>query len=260
MACLKDTGLSTCGYKGCGPCELPNYEGKERAIVAEYLHWRFGKGTLAHVSLDLGAHVGLWSVFLANEYTHYGVGVIYAFEPNTVSYKALCENAELLRSRGINGVVPVCAAAWNVNAKLALHTDSGPARHYVTNQIDLQLKNGEKLSAAPSCNGIAIDNIPTTDNGPKTLDFVKVDVEGAELNAMNGMANTIKANDRLLVLIEYYREHFGRYGYGIKEMTTFMTTNGLQFARPVDEINVNKVTAQGGIAKIFFTKGDSPWR
>lgn len=250
---MKDANLLTCGYDGCRPCEANNYEGAEMAVAAEYLHWRFGGGTLARESLDLGAHVGLWSAFLAELYSRYGGGTIYALEPDLFNFEVLCKNAQLLAKAKMTGVMPIYAAAWNANEKLSLQRNVNPARHYVTGRLD------PGQTDDPATVGIALDNVPTAGGGPKSLDFVKVDVEGAELNAMSGMARTMGANELLLVLVEYYPEHFARYGYGTGEMTAFMTTNGLRFARPVDKTHADAVAARGGIAKVFFTKGDSPW-
>jgi FkbM family methyltransferase len=254
MARLMDSGLVTCGDADCQPCVGDGYEGREMAVAAEYLRWRFRNGTLARESLDLGAHVGLWSAFLAGEYARYGGGHVYALEPDSGNFKALAENARRFAKAGTAGVEPVQAAAWSSDCMLALKRSVHPARHSV-------MELGPFSSDSdPSCRGIVIDNIPTRDNRPKVLDFVKVDVEGAELHAMNGMRQTIEDNPTLLALIEYSSEHFARYGCNTEKMTAFMKASGMRFARPEDGRLAGLVAANGGLVKLFFTKGDSPWQ
>jgi FkbM family methyltransferase len=254
-----DTGLLTCEDADCQPCVGDGYEGKEMTVAAEYLHWRFRKGTLARESFDLGAHVGLWSAFLVGEYGRYGGGHIYALEPDPKNFEALAENARrLLVKTGMVGVEPVQAAAWSANRELLIKRDKHPARHSVVEPV-LRGPNGGSGTSDNFCRGIAIDSVLVRDDQPKSLDFVKVDIEGTELFAMNGMRQTIEDNPLLLVLIEYSFEHFVRYGYNTEKMTAFMNTCGMRFARPEDERLAASV-ASGGLVKIFFTKGDSPWR
>lgn len=252
---MTDHGLATCGFPGCKPCTDGGYEGREMAVAAEYLRWRFQGGTLVRESLDLGAHVGLWSAFLAGEYKRYGGGCVYALEPDPDNFRALAENARRLAKAGMTDVKPVQAAAWSSDRTLALKRSRHPARHSVT-------KPGPfSPDSNLPCRGIAIDGIPTCDSRPKTLDFVKVDVEGAELAAMNGMRRTVGDNPTLLALVEYSPRHFARYGYDIKKMTAFMGAIGMRPARPADITLLVKIaSAPNGIAKVFFTKGDSPWR
>lgn len=251
MARMTDRGYTTCGHPDCKPCTDDGYESKEMAVVAEYLYWRLREKKLARKSLDLGAHVGLWSAFLAVEYVRYGGGCIYAFEPDPENFRALTKNTQEFARAGATGIRPVQAAAWNSNRTLLLKPGYSPASRYVAESGPYGPDSGFP------CKGITIDSVPAC--GTVTLDFVKVDVEGAELPVMNGMRQTLEDNPTLLVLIEYCAAHFARYGYGTEKMTAFMNASGMRFARPDDEEAADLVQTDG-LKKIFFTKGDSPWQ
>ncbi len=252
MARLVDTGLSTCGFKNCAPCKMDGYESNEMTVVSEYLHWKFKNRTLVRESLDIGAHVGLWSAYLATEYAKYGGGSIFALEPEPRNFRFLAKNAEELARLGLLGVQPVMVAAWNTTETLSIQCDQNPGRHRVTNKI-------VHSRQTPLCKGIAIDDVSINDGGPRLLDFVKIDVEGAELNVLNGMRQTLEDNESILLLVEFSLEHFAKYGYNVRQISGFIKATGLSYARPMDKKAVVNIRG-GDIRNIFFVKGDSPWQ
>ncbi len=251
MARLIDYGMTSCGFKGCSPCVMNDYEAREMIMVTEYLYWKFSNGKMTRESLDIGAHVGLWSAFLASEYNKYGGGTVYALEPEPRNFKVLEANAELFVTED-TGIVPRMFAAWNTTTSLVIQKQTNPGRHYVTDSV----MRGRDV---PICTGVAIDDITTKDGTSKQLDFIKIDVEGAELNVMNGMRRTIEQQSDILVLVEYSLNHFAKYGYDVKAINSFMEAIGLQFARPEDKQSATGIRG-GQIKKIFFTKGDSLWK
>lgn len=248
---LAGYGMTPCGFKGCSPCEMDDYEAREMIVVSEYLFWKFGHGKMSYESLDIGAHVGLWSAFLASEYHKFLGGTVYALEPEPQNFKVLKANAELFVTKDI-GIIPQMFAAWNKTTSLVIQKQINPGRHYVTDSV----MRGRDV---PICTGVAIDDITTKDGASKRLDFIKIDVEGAELNVMNGMRQTIEQQSNVLVLVEYSLDHFDRYGYNVTAINSFMKAIGLQFARSEDEQSATTIRG-GQIKKIFFTKGDSPWK
>lgn len=117
------------------------------------------------VILDMGAYHGIFSFYVLSKNPN---TTIYAFEPDPISFKVLCEN--ITRNR-IKNIIPINKANWHVNQKLKLK----------------QNKRGSQISDK----GIDINsiNIPTFTKkyDINKIDFVKMDIEGAEIEVVKDM-------------------------------------------------------------------------
>ncbi len=234
--------LQPCGYKKCSPCYIKGYESTEIDYVCNYLDAVTENGKLNGVFVDVGAHVGLWSLHMSEWYQHrYNImPTIYAVEPDSANYVKLRLNAQ----QAPTGVIPVQVAAWNRNEWLSLKTDENPSRHCVTN-IGIQ----EKCARV---RGVMLDSVATS---RRQIDVIKIDVEGAELNVLNGARQILIENSQLLVMLEYSITHFEKYGYTVEQITTFMTQHDFQPARPVDKKTIENIRI-GDIKRVMFIKGD----
>lgn len=135
------------------------------------------------VAVDAGAHVGFWSMWLAESF-----GSVHAFEP-------LPEHVECFRCNVTQGKVTLHAAALGERTgTVAMETDpdnSGKAHAG---------GGGDKLAAM-----VALDDL-----GLRKVDFIKIDVEGMEPQVIAGAAATIQAC-RPVIVVEV-KGHHERYG------------------------------------------------
>jgi FkbM family methyltransferase len=140
--------------------------------------------------IDGGAHIGLASVFLARKFPK---AVIYAIEPDEANFELLCRNvAQFPR------VIPIKAALWGAPSVLTIsNPDSASWAFRVTDQTN---------SAGPAVIGITLEELLAW-SGARSIDILKLDVEGAELNIFstaraNWLARTraifIELHDRLV--------------------------------------------------------------
>lgn len=156
--------------------------------------WRKIEAALAQISssrrsvaLDIGAHVGFWSVFLAESFNQ-----VRAFEPSHVAFHCLLRNIE-----GIENIEPNCQAVSDKESVLALHTvdaNSGNTRISEHN-------HGNEL-----CMAVTIDSLGLT-----ACDFIKIDVEGWESHVVVGGIETIR-RFKPVIVVEQKPGHGGRYG------------------------------------------------
>lgn len=138
--------------------------------------------------LDIGANIGFFTMLSASLVGP--GGYVLAVEPNP-------ENARLIEaSRRLNGYAHVTiaqVAAGRATGLLALHTaqsngtTSGPSDDMA------------QLLSARTVPAIAIDVLLPTE---RRIDLIKVDVEGAEFNALLGCAALI-ARDRPIIISEF---------------------------------------------------------
>ena len=234
-----------CGYKKCRPCYMKDYEAAEIDYTCNYLNKVAEAGKLNGVFVDVGAHAGLWSLQMSEWYQcRFNIKpTIYAIEADMDNFITLKRNALQAQT----GIVPVHAAAWLRNTWLFVKKRENPAQHKV---VDVAVPGGSPMRV----NGIALDSsCPTHES--KQIDAIKIDVEGAELNAVNGARQILMANDQMLAIIEYSVGHFEEYGYKPKQLTALMGSCGFRPARTLDKRVTEDIRA-GQIKRVMFVKGD----
>jgi FkbM family methyltransferase len=128
------------------------------------------------VALDIGAHIGLWSRYLARNFTN-----VLAFEP-------VAENAQCFRKNleGVSNVWLGEVAVGDVNGhfsfKMPDNGNSGMWRVDALSAYQLDL-----LSDAAPNNMVRIDDMPL-----EYVDFIKIDTEGYEGRVLWGGQDTIR--------------------------------------------------------------------
>ena len=161
--------------------------------------------------LDLGAHHGLYTLLASKLVGR--KGRVIAFEPSPKERKRLAKHIWL------NGADNVRVEAQ------ALGAESGEA--------DLFLADG----ANDWCNSLRrpaesagqtvrvqvrrLDDV-VSQLGLSRLDFIKMDVEGAELDALRGATRILSGAARPVVLAEVYDIRTGPWGYAAREIVRFL--------------------------------------
>lgn len=137
---------------------------------------------------DIGAHVGLWSMMLATVCKQ-----VVAYEP--VAELIECHRANCAQFRNVKLITK---AVGNENGTIEVSYVPG--------------------NTGNSCIGLGrpveittIDNRPEVHRRRNGLGFIKIDVEGYELNVIQGAEQTIK-DERCAVLIEQKPGNAERYG------------------------------------------------
>jgi FkbM family methyltransferase len=150
------------------------------------------------VMFDVGANEGEETVFAAKRLTS---GLVYGFEPNADVYKILAEN---IRLNGFHNVRLVQLGMDRQAGNLPLY---GPA----VRDSDGTINNG--LATIFPREGIdrAIGTIKLTtlddfvaEERVARLDILKIDVEGAELNVLQG-GNRVLSEYRPVVILEVWQ-------------------------------------------------------
>ena len=113
---------------------------------------------------------------------------IYAFEPDAKNHKKLCAYCETL-SEGVK-VTAINAAAWSENAALNFSAEG--------NRNSRVFAAGKKVK---EIEGRTLDSVLNGDG----VDYIKYDVEGAELEALKGSAETINKYLPNMLVSLYHR-------------------------------------------------------
>jgi FkbM family methyltransferase len=136
---------------------------------------------------DVGGYVGLYTLFFASAAGP--KGKVVAFEPNPVCLKELRANVKLNGFYNVV-IVPIAAGSRRALGKMAADTFL-PAYSTLSKRKGALLLDKNRAKIMPV-------NTDTLDNYVKTTgtlpNFVKIDVEGFELEVLQGMKETINAH------------------------------------------------------------------
>lgn len=132
------------------------------------------------VFLDCGCYHGEEIDYLKS--LQCGQHTIYAFEPDSINYAYLKE-----KYQDMQDVILMDCGVWKESGELCFH-EKGTAGSTI-------IENGEKKIKVE-----AIDNIIT-----ERVTFIKMDIEGAELEAIEGARKTILKNMPKLAICIYHK-------------------------------------------------------
>lgn len=137
----------------------------------------------------IGANVGCFSLIAS--LCVGDSGKVYAFEPVPKVYSRLNENIKLNRLKNI-AVIPK-----------AIYEENTLLRFHLASQENLgmsSIREHDNMSgAAIEVQAISLDSFIDSNNIEK-VDFIKIDIEGAELHALKGMVQTIRKHQPVLLV------------------------------------------------------------
>lgn len=171
--------------------------------------------------IDVGAHVGWYSLKAAKKVGPHGR--VIAVEPNPETIPSLKENIRANHDEAIIAVAPVaCASSESVLTLYAAPREN-------TGESSLSKTNASqegKPTASYQVRARPLDDI-VSDAHLSGVDFLKVDVEGAELLVLKGAATTL---DRFhpVVVMELVDSQLKSMGTSEEEVVAFMRLHGYQ--------------------------------
>lgn len=133
--------------------------------------------------LDVGAHVGKYSFQMAKKVKK---SLVISVEAHPENYKALRKGIEL---NGFKNVIPINVAAWNENCKIKL---------YVSKKAGVHTLKGNSSLEYVSIQAERLDSVLKRLNVTK-VDWIKIDVEGAELEALLGLMENLQFHTNLII-------------------------------------------------------------
>jgi FkbM family methyltransferase len=133
----------------------------------------FSMMSSGQIGMDIGAHRGFWS--LLHQHKVWPGGLIFALEPNPENYRNLIRN---IAKNKISNIVPLPMAAWSKGTLLSLEFGS--------DSFTSRVKEGKGNDVL----AISIDGLVESLSLPR-LDWIKMDIEGAEVEALRGAMKTL---------------------------------------------------------------------
>jgi len=149
--------------------------------------------------LDIGAHLGYYSRLFSKLVGP--SGTVYAFEPDPPTYKLLVSNISLPKFKNIT---VIDKAVSDASGKLDFFEMAASGKHSFYD-VSQSLANIDPESYLfkdrLSVEAITVDSFLERAGNTK-IDFIKMDIEGAEPRALRGMQKTISRSHGLTLLVE----------------------------------------------------------
>lgn len=207
---------------------LNEYKVKEIDVVKKYLRED-------DICIDVGAHAGSWSIPLSKIVYK---GTVWGFEALPYYARVLKITTRLLGRTNIKVVnKAVLSSEQEVNIQW-----KGTSGERLTGKTHVAF-DGEGLVDPVMVQGTSLDTFFAENNAKgKRVAFIKIDIEGAELFALKGVAHIINEWHPVFFM-EIYEEYCKSYGYSFGDIFELMSGYGYSSYIVNQESEIIPITA-----------------
>lgn len=135
------------------------------------------------IAIDAGANIGWYTIIMSKMVGN--TGKVIAFEPEPLNFRILSKN---IKDHNLKNVVTFQIALSNIDGHAELQLSKNPA----TPSIMARGSNSITVET------MRLDTI-LRKLGVSNVDFMKIDVEGAEMNLLKGSTETIKTKPTIIM-------------------------------------------------------------
>jgi FkbM family methyltransferase len=168
-----------------------------------------------NVVLDIGANIGYYTLIFAKLVGQNGK--VFAFEPEPTNFQLLEKNVSI---NGYSNVILEQKAVSNRNEKKKLYLDkenAGMHRIYKPQFTNLDF--------------VEVDTVFLDDyfsNYRGEIDFIKMDIEGSEITALEGMQKILQRLNNIKLLVGFDSSAIREYGYKPEQYIDLLMSNGFR--------------------------------
>ncbi|MFA5793503.1 MAG: FkbM family methyltransferase [Candidatus Brocadiia bacterium] len=198
------------------------YEPLETSIVKQYVK----KGDIV---LDIGANIGYYTLLFARLVGD--EGKVYAFEPEPDNFELLKKNVEINK---YENVVLIQKAVSDVGGKIRLYLSGD-------NKGDNRIFDSDDNRPYIDVDMVSLSDYFSDYKGK--VDFVKMDIQGAEGRVVKGMINLLNNNRQIKIISEFWPEGLDRAGTKPEEY--LMTLESFGFKLNIIDEEQSKIISMG---------------
>ncbi len=178
------------------------------------------------VCIDVGAHLGGVALYLARLAGK--AGCVLALEPVWPTYVELCRNVQLDTFEK----APIVTIPAGLAERVSSAAVSVPSKNFARGSLAAQerWKEVQRVQDITTyqCEFLTLDVALGQREWP-TPQFVKIDVEGAELFVLRGATQSFARGFRPIMLIEVFAPWEAAFGYGPWDMLSYLRDLGYRF-------------------------------
>jgi FkbM family methyltransferase len=176
-----------------------------------------------NVVLDIGANIGYYTLVFASLVGD--EGKIYAFEPEPGLFKLLETNIELNKYSNIEAVQKAVAKEDGI-AQLFLDEFSS---------VDHRVFDAQDGRKSITVETIKLDSFLS--ERVHGIDVIKMDIQGAEIDALLGMDELIRSNRDLSLFVEFWPKGLVGNGRDPRELIEYLLARGFSIVEANEEEN-----------------------
>jgi FkbM family methyltransferase len=183
------------------------------------------------VVVDVGANIGYYTLLAARCVGE--EGKVFAFEPDPYNYSLLCKNIEV---NGYRNVIPLRKAVFSKSGKMKMFLDKSNLGGHSLSEANVD-KDTSIMIEVTSLD----DYFKNTDY---KIDVIKVDVQGSEMEVLEGMTNIINQNDNLKIITEFWPIGIRNSGSSPRGFLNRLVESGFllyQIGQYLEAVNINNL-------------------
>jgi FkbM family methyltransferase len=204
--------------------QLREYGGHQRSELGMILSF----AREGDVALDVGAHIGTFSIPLAQ---HIGPsGHVFSFEPTPESHRILARN---ISTNGLGErVTAINALISDKKGEYTTHMlgDHTSAAYFTPSEpSEKSSERSDDFTAEAALKTVHLDSWGLEgETKLERLDIMKVDTEGMELRVLESAAGLIE-RFRPVIMVEVSAAHLARVGDRVEDLEEFLRSFGYNF-------------------------------
>lgn len=179
------------------------FKNKQDAFEIELLKKHIKSGDTV---LDIGANIGFYATILSDIVGE--KGKIHCFEPDTTNFAHLKKTTASYKNIIINN-----KAVGPKTEKLKIYTSKEL-------NVDHRTYKPEEYDQEIEIDAVSIDDYL---KGAK-VDFIKMDIQGFEMEAMKGMKDTLKNNPKVKMISEFWPYGLRKAGSSLMDYFNLLTS------------------------------------
>ncbi len=214
------------------------FKSKQDAYEIHLLRKHIKKGSIV---LDIGSNIGYYAKILSKQVG--SEGLVYCFEPDKTNFnylkKAVHDNANVI----INN-----QAVGSKTEKLKIYTSKEL-------NVDHRTYKPEEYESEIEIDAISIDDYLKNINQTE-VHFIKIDIQGFEMQAIKGMEQTLKNNSKIKIISEFWPYGLKAAGSSVTEYFNYLINLGFQVEllqkNSLSALNLSEVQSLENLSKEHY--------
>jgi len=201
--------------------------------------------------LDIGSNIGYTVAVLESAID--SDFKIFAFEPDKTNFKSLSARYE---KKDRISCQQLAVGSRNEEITLWHNKDSHADHRILTSELSSLLGSGDTATSYKvSC--VNIDSFLEKHSiQPQDISFIKIDVQGFEINVIKGMTNTLRNNPNISIMIEFDKNALIDLGFDPKELLNLIAEHEFSLAQISSTGAITPVTQEDLLSERYSCHTD----
>lgn len=201
------------------------FKNKQDAFEIELLKKHINKSATV---LDIGANIGFYATILSDIVGENGM--VHCFEPDIKNFEHLTKATADIKNIKINN-----KAVGPKTEKLKIYTSKNL-------NVDHRTYKPEEYDKEIEIDAVSIDDHLASNS---KVDFIKMDIQGFEMQAIQGMQNILDKNKDIKLISEFWPYGLKKAGSSVKDYFNFLVNKGftcyLLEKNSLEKLSIDKV-------------------